>query len=109
MAIDGFTCKIKPVSLEKWVQEYLDKGEQPGQNCAPCTIKPLAGFYLGTLEEAKATRQVTELKKAWETGDLLTIARALDTIKQEVGDNLKPDLIELDCYAQSGEIQAAET
>jgi tRNA G26 N,N-dimethylase Trm1 len=109
VAIEGFTCKIKPVSLEKWVQDYLKNGEHPDKNCAPCTIKPLAGFYLGTLEEAKASQQITELKKAWETGDLLTIARALDTIKKEVGDNLKPGLIELDCYAQSGEIQTAET
>jgi len=96
MPEEAFTCKI----TIKPVLDWLQGGEVDG-NCPPCLIKPLAEMYLGTLKQAKASGQVKALKKAWKSGDALTIAETLDTIKTEVGDNLRKNLVELDCMAQS--------
>jgi len=96
MPEEAFTCNINVRPVVDWLQG----GEVEG-NCPPCLIKPLTEMYLGTLKEAKATAQVKSLKKAWKSGDALTIAETLDTIKTEVGDNLKKDLVTFDCMAQS--------
>ncbi len=100
--IEGFSCnrEIKPIA--DWVKE-----ESP-ERCPPCLVKPLASNYLGALQDAKADSQIAMLNKAWETANVLTIAEALDTIKSEVGDNLKQELLELDCFAQSYEPLTAE-
>lgn len=96
MPEEVFTCKITVRPVADWLQG----GEVDG-NCPPCLMKPLTGMYLNTLKEAKATNQVKTLKKAWKSGDALTIAKTLDTIKTEVGDNLRKNLVEFDCMAQS--------
>lgn len=96
MSEEAFTCKINVRPVYDW----LKAGEKDG-NCPPCLMKPLTGMYLSTLKEAKATDQVKSLKTAWKSGDALTIAKTLDTIKAEVGDNLRKNLVELDCMAQS--------
>ena len=93
--IEGFTCGIKVIPMAEWV-EIEDE-----QECHPCLIAPLAGHYAGILEEAKATPQMDELQKAWDSEDVLTIAKALDTIKKEVGEDLKNELEILDCFTQS--------
>jgi hypothetical protein len=96
MPEETFTCKItvRPVS------EWLEGGEVDG-NCPPCLIKPLTEMYLGALKDGNDKEHVKTLKKAWKSGDALTIAETLDTIKAEVGDNLRKNLVELDCMAQS--------
>jgi len=99
--IKGFTCEIQPAPIEKWVQI-----EDPEQ-CHSCLIAPLASHYLGTLEDAKAAPQVEKLTKAWESGDVLTIARTMDKIKAEVGEDLKKELLTLDCFTQSFKPEAA--
>ena len=100
--IEGFSCErdIKPIV--EWVKA------ENSERCPPCLVKPLASSYLGALTEAQADPQVAKLKEAWETANILTIAEALDTIKNEVGDNLKQELLELDCFAQSYEPLTAE-
>lgn len=97
MAIEGFTCRIKVIPVEEWVQQENE------ERCNPCLIKPLAERYLGTLEDAKADKQINHLQDAWESGDVLTIARAMDKIKSEVGETLKQELIAADCFTQSYE------
>ncbi|MFH0712374.1 MAG: hypothetical protein V2A55_00730 [Candidatus Jorgensenbacteria bacterium] len=92
---EGFTCNLKAKPMEEWVQEKDEK------ECRPCMIAPLASHYAGSLEDAKAEPQLTTLKQAWETEDVLTIAKAMDTIKGEVGEDLKNELLTLDCFAQS--------
>ena len=100
--IEGFSCDrdIKPIL--DWVKTENSK------QCPSCLIKPLASSYLGALTEAQADDQIAKLNKAWETADILTIAEALDNIKNEVGDNLKQELLELDCFTQSYEPLTAE-
>jgi hypothetical protein len=94
--IEGFTCGLKEIKpIEKWVQE------EEVDNCHPCLIAPLASHYAGVLEEAKATPQMEALQKAWDSEDVLTIAKALDTIKAEVGEDLKNELLTLDCFTES--------
>ncbi len=96
--IDGFTCEIKTKPLEKWVQETDDK------SCHPCLISPLTSYYLGVLKDAGATAQADFLEQAWNEDSPdkpLTIAKAMDKIKQEVGNDLKKKLIVLDCFTQS--------
>ena len=98
--IEGFNCAIKVKPIVDWVQEEDEKV------CHPCLIRPLANYYLGVLQESEeAGEQVKNLEKAWESADLLTIAKELDKIKGEVGDQLKKDLIELDCFAQSSALE----
>lgn len=106
MAIEGFECAIKVKPIVDWVQEEDEKV------CRPCLIKPLANYYLGTLQESKAEPKVGELvknlEKAWKSADLLTIAKELDKIKSEVGDDLRKELVALDCFTQSYEEEVVE-
>ena len=99
--IEGFECAIKVKPVLDWVQEEDERV------CHPCLIKPLAEYYLGTLKEdkadPKAEEAITSLEKAWESADVLTIARELDKIKSEVGNNLRKELVALDCFTQSYE------
>ena len=98
--IEGFECAIKVKLIVDWVQEEDEKV------CRPCLIKPLANYYLGTLQEStepKAGELAKNLEKAWESADLLTIAQELDKIKSEVGDDLRKELVALDCFTQSYE------
>ena len=87
-----------------WVQEEDDKV------CHPCLLKPLADYYLGVLKEAtdpQAPEAISSLEKVWDSTDVLTIAKELYRIKSVVGDNLRKDLEELDCFTQSfeGEVE----
>lgn len=99
MSIEGFKCTITPKPVAAWLQEEKPE-DQSGKNCHICRISPLANFYLGVLEEAQASDQIKTLETAHASGNGLTIAQALDKIKSEVGDTLRKDLEELDCFAQ---------
>ena len=92
--MDDFVCNLKNVRpLTEWIHDEKD--------CPPCLVAPLAGYYLGTLEEAGETNLAEELKKTYEGGDTLTIIEKLDNIKDNVGDALLKQLRNLDCFAQS--------
>lgn len=96
--IEGFTCTRKIELLETWVDR-----EDP-DSCHPCLIPPLASYYLGVLQEAGAMAQSKELEQVYSldsANKVLTIAKTLDKIKSEVGDDLKKKLMTLDCFAQS--------
>ncbi len=96
MAIEDFKCpltKIKPV--EEWIKE-----PETDESCPPCLIAPLSSYYLSSLEEAGEKEQADRLRIAFEGGDIYKIAETLDNIKSDVGDKLKADLLELDCFAQ---------
>jgi hypothetical protein len=95
MELEGFTCKREVKPLETWMQEKED------EFCHSCLTKPLASQYLGILEKGGASEQTTKLREAWGTADVLTIARTMDIIKTEVGDDLKKELVAIDCFAQS--------
>ena len=93
--LDDFICQIKVKPVKEWVQE------QDPDTCHSCLMKPLTSYYMGILKEANAEPQVQELEKAWNTEDILTIAGIMDKIKDEVREDLKKDLIAIDCFAQS--------
>lgn len=93
---------IKP--LETWIKQ-----ESTDEHCPPCLLKPLAENYLGELEAANADEEISKLEEAWDSSDLLTIAKAMDNIKNVVGEPLKKNLLALDCEAQCYRIAAAET
>ncbi|MDD5060766.1 MAG: hypothetical protein PHN44_00600 [Candidatus Marinimicrobia bacterium] len=96
MAIEGFKCELKEIKpIKVWIDE-----EDPIQ-CRPCLISPLASHYAGALETAKAEPQLAALQKAWDSKDVLTIAETLDKIKEEVGEDLKNELLTLDCFTES--------
>lgn len=90
-----YKCKIKASAVVDWVK----RGEQDG-NCPPCLMNPLAGNYLGILEDAGLTRQKDKLQKAWDSGQLENIAQALDEIKREVSPEISKQLEDCDCMAQ---------
>ena len=87
--------KLKP--MEEWLGEPDKEGEQ----CHECILRPIGEYYMGALSDAKAEPQVKQLEEAWETQELLTIGRAMDKIKSEVGESLKKRLTVYDCLAQT--------
>ena len=95
---EEFECKLSKVeSLEEWFsQEFGPEGE-----CRPCLLAPLASLYLGVLEKEGATEEGEALSEAYDTGDILTIAKAMDTIKSRAKEDLRKELEDLDCLAQS--------
>lgn len=95
--MDDFQCNIKVKPVAEWVND--DKANQEG--CPPCLVAPLSSYYIGALEEAGETKHIEELKKLFETGDVLTICKKLDSIKTDVGEALSKQLRNLDCFAQS--------
>lgn len=92
-----FACNIKVQPVAKWLEEETDDEE----DCRTCLIAPLATYYAGTLEEYGQSELLGSLEKKWESGDPLTIAKELDRIKNEVGDDLKKYLKSLDCLTQT--------
>ncbi|MDP2730569.1 MAG: hypothetical protein Q8O55_08795 [Dehalococcoidales bacterium] len=96
---EKFVCNLERIEpLESYFSiEYGPKGE-----CRPCRVKPLAQLYKGALEDKGLTQQVGVLDEVYETGDILTIARAMDNIKANTEDKgLKSELENLDCFVQS--------
>jgi len=85
----------------KPMADWLAEPDQEGEQCHECITRPIGELYMGALEEAKATLQLKTLEEAWETQDLLTIGKAMDKIKNEVGDPLKKRLTTYDCLAQT--------
>ena len=97
MAIENFKCPLNNEQILP-ITKFIEKDDD--ESCGPCTIAPLSSYYMGALEEAGEGKLAQELKKAYDTGDILTIAEKLDSIKSEVGEALKEELKELDCFAQ---------
>ena len=93
--MDDFVCDIEIRPISDWVQDKKAVG------CPPCLISPLSSYYLGTLEEAGETKLATELKQIFEEGNVLTISKKLDSIKTDVGEALRKQLRDLDCFAQT--------
>jgi len=94
--MDDFVCKTPPKTVEQWIQQ-----EETPEHCPPCLLQPLGDMYVGVLEEAGAQPQIDTLQREWKSDSILTKARALDKIKDEVGEPIKKQLIALDCAAQS--------
>ena len=94
----------KLVPMAEWLAEEDKEGEQ----CHECILRPIGECYMGALEEEKAEDQIKVLETAWESENLLTIGKAMDTIKEQVGDDLKKKLMTFDCYAQKYKPVAAE-
>ncbi len=92
---------LKP--MEEWLSE-----EDTEEQCHECILTPIADFYLGALNDAKAEPQIKQLNEAWATADLTLIGKAMDKIKNEVGESLKKRLINFDCIAQTYKPEAAE-
>lgn len=95
--IKDFTCKLRTVKpIVEWVEE------EDNSSCHPCLIAPLASFYMGILKNSGELKLATRLKEIYEeSGDILTISQELDKIKSEVGEAIRQELRDLDCYAQS--------
>lgn len=90
-------CQLPKLdSLESWVE----KGET-NDNCPPCLLKPLASWYLDALQENKETDMANELQSVFESGDILTIAKTMDIIKNRAENELREKLLNFDCMAQS--------
>ncbi len=93
--MDDFKCDIEVRPVADWAVDEKAKG------CPPCLIAPLSSYYLGALHEAGETKLAAELKQLFEEGDVLTITKKLDSIKIDVGEALRKQLRDLDCFAQT--------
>ena len=95
--IDDFACLLSKIeSLEAWFSVEDDE-----ESCRTCKLQPLASMYVGELEEAGEQDLADGLKATFEEGDILTIAKVMDTIKASVEDNTRKSLEKLDCFTQS--------
>lgn len=97
MSEEDFVCTIVPKPIGEWVSE--EKKDEA--DCPPCLMAPLSSYYLGALEAGGESRLAGELKSLFDEGNVLTIAQKLDTIKSDVGEALRKQLINLDCFAQT--------
>ncbi len=90
--------KLKPMA------EWFSEQDEDGKVCHECIALPIAEYYLGALEQAKAEPQIKQLQEAWATEQLSVIGEAMDKIKSEVDEYLKKRLLTYDCYAQTFEM-----
>ena len=97
---EPFECKLTKVES---LETYFATEFGPGGECRPCRLQPLASLYLGVLEQAGESRHAETLSNTYDGGDILTIARAMDTIRVSARDSVRKDLERLDCFAQSYE------
>ena len=93
--MDDFVCNIAVRPVTEWFEDENTPG------CPACLIAPLSSYYLGALEQEGQSKLAGELKALFETGDVLTICKKLDTIKSDVGEALSKQLRNLDCFAQT--------
>ena len=98
--MDNFECSLEDNKI-KPIAEWVGDKKANEESCPPCLIGPLSSYYLGALEEAGETKLVTELKQLFEEGNVLTISKKLDNIKLNVGEALRKQLRNLDCFAQT--------
>lgn len=99
--IDKFECKLSKVQS---LEEYFKEETGPNGECTPCRIQPLASLYAGVLENAGEVEAAKKLYEAYETQDILTIAKSMDTIKASAKNEIRQQLESLDCLAQSPEV-----
>lgn len=91
-------CKLDKVeSLEVYFAEEFS----PDGTCRPCQVGPLASLYMRVLEDGNEHQAAHDLSDAYDTADILTIAKAMDTIKENVSEGVRQELASLDCFAQS--------
>ncbi len=100
MADEPFKCKLAQVES---LEDYFSVEYGPNGECRPCRLGPLASLYLGVLENASDADHAKVLSKAYETRDILTIAKTMDSIKLSAKDAVRQELETLDCFAQSYE------
>lgn len=94
--MEDFECPLPKVEpLEEWF------GQEDEKVCRPCRLKPLASFYMGELQQAGETALAEKLQASFQDGDILTIAKTMDTIKAKVGEDTRLILEKLDCFSQS--------
>ncbi|MDP2727851.1 MAG: hypothetical protein Q8P59_09950 [Dehalococcoidia bacterium] len=98
-------CQLSKVES---LEAYFSQEFSPDGTCRPCQVQPLASLYLGVLERAGERQGAEALSTAYETGDTLTIARAMDNIKTGAKDGVRRVLEQLDCFAQSYEANGEE-
>lgn len=91
--MEDFKCNIQVRPVSEWIKDE--------EGCPPCLLAPLASYYLGALNDAGETQLANELGKAYQEGNILTICEKLDKIKGDVGEALKEQLRNLDCFAQT--------
>ena len=96
--VEKFDCKLSKVQS---LEDYFSNETGPNGECTPCRVQPLASLYLGVLENAGEVQAAKQLGEAFETQDILTIARSMDNIRSSAKDEVKQELESLDCLAQS--------
>jgi len=93
--IEDFVCQRQVRPIENWIEDETE------EKCNSCLLSPLAGYYLGELQDAGEDKLAKELENIFAEGDVLTIAKKLDSIKSVVGEPIRQNLLNLDCLAQS--------
>ncbi len=96
-------ANIKPMA--KWLEEP----EQPG-DCKPCRIAGILGDYQKVLQDNGHENYSDDITAKLESTDdpdpIMSIAKAMDSAKEQVPEAVRNELLELDCLAQTEPINA---
>ena len=98
--------EVKKCNLEKVesLEDYFSVEYGPNGECRPCRMKGLAELYLGQIEGEDA-KAADELITAYDSQDILTIAKTMDKIRLDAKGDLRDNLEQLNCIAQSPELE----
>jgi len=107
-SLTGDTLGECPLSEVESLEEYFSQEIGPNGTCRPCQIEPLASLYLEVLDRTEEQAAAQALIEAYDSKDILTIARAMDTIKAGARDEVRVELERLDCFAESFEAKDGE-
>jgi hypothetical protein len=91
-----------PEPMAKWLEEEIE-GE-----CRPCSLAVAVPHYQSVLEYAGLNEHATSLTKALEDEEdpVMSVAKAMDKVKEAVPDEVREALRAVDCMAQNSQQEA---
>lgn len=88
-----------PEPMAKWLED-----EKEGE-CRPCSLAVAVPHYQNVLEENGLPEQATSLTEALkdEEDPVMSVAKAMDKVKEAVPDDVREALRAVDCMAQNSQ------
>ena len=93
---DNPCANVKP--MKEWISEDTPQ-------CRPCLLGVVTSWYRDVLEESGMLAKARQLEDRAETLDPLPLCEELDKIKEEVPEEVRVQLRNFDCAAQTYDFQ----
>ena len=90
---------IIPVRMKDWIA--ADQNPEDSEACRPCAIPVTLAWYVGELREKGYPDTASKLEGIGLTSDPLTLAEAMDRIKDEVKPEVRDRLAGFDATTQA--------